>query len=174
MTGTFTRVAGLFLAALTLHCSNTPSMSADLAVVADLAGAPADLSVVVDFTPPPDLIPLPPDLVPAVYNGCTDGMFVDQSASAVRTITFPNGNLTYSPKCLLINAAQMVTFSGAFASHPLRPGVGSTATAGSPNNPITATNTGLTMNFTFPAVGDYPYNCAAHDGSGMNGVVRVK
>jgi plastocyanin len=115
-------------------------------------------------------------MVTPVFNGCTTAMFMDQSAQAAsRAVAFPNGNLTYSPKCILINAGQAVTFNGAFSGHPLKPGAAGVATAGSPNNPIPAnTNTGTTLAVTFPTAGDYPYFCSLHDGSGMNGVVRVK
>ncbi len=122
-----------------------------------------------------------PDMVmpPTTFNGCTAASFVDRTAGgASRQVDFAvGGNFTYSPACILIAAGQSVTFVGSsttFSSHPLRPGVGSNATAGSPNNPITATASGTSATFTFPTAGQYPYNCQFHNGSGMNGVVKVQ
>ncbi|HNN92117.1 MAG TPA: plastocyanin/azurin family copper-binding protein [Pseudomonadota bacterium] len=136
----------------------------------DLATASQDLS-----TGGPDMTSTADMAGPTVYNGCNTADFVDRTATtAIRTVSFGVGGFTYSPKCITIAAGQQVMFSGTFASHPLRPGVGSMATAGSPNNPIMATSTGTTASFTFPTAGMYPYNCQLHDGSGMNGVVKVQ
>lgn len=136
--------------------SNTGNMNVDMSTAADMATA-------VDMAGP------------APLNGCDTAAFVDRTATtAIRTVGFGNPGFTYSPKCILIAAGQSVTFSGAFTSHPLRPGVGANAAAGSPNNPIMSTSTGTSAMFTFPAAGTYPYNCSTHDGSGMNGVVRVQ
>ncbi len=118
-----------------------------------------------------------PDMAgPATLNGCGTANFVDRTAStALRTVSFGGtSGFAYSPKCITIAAGQQVMFSGDFTTHPLRPGVGGNATAGSANNPIVATGTGNTASFTFPAAGSYPYNCLLHDGSGMNGVVKVQ
>lgn len=136
----------------------------------DLATASQDLS-----TGGSDMASAADMAGPTVYNGCNTADFVDRTATtAIRTVTFGVGGFTYSPKCITIAAGQQVMFSGTFTSHPLRPGVGATATAGSPNNPIMATSTGTTASFTFPTAGMYPYNCQLHDGSGMNGVVKVQ
>lgn len=138
----------------------------------DLATASQDLST---GTGGQDLASAADMAGPTVYNGCNTADFIDRTASAaIRTVTFGVGGFTYSPKCITIAAGQQVMFSGTFASHPLRPGVGATATAGSPNNPIMATSAGTTASFTFPTAGMYPYNCQFHDGSGMNGVVKVQ
>ena len=143
--------------------SNTGNMTVDM------TSSPQDM------TSPQDLTSLPDMATPNTFNGCDTALFQDRTAAAaIRTVSFGGSGFVYSPKCILIAAGQSVTFSGAFASHPLRPGVGSTATAGSPNNPITATSMGTTAMFAFPTAGTYPYNCQLHDGSGMNGVVRVQ
>lgn len=167
--------AGLALAGvLAFGCSGNNTGQVDL-LTPDLA-MHSDMTAGPDMTPPPDLKPLPPDLVPPTYNGCAMTDFTDQSGvGGVRTVTFGGvaGNV-YSPKCMLIAAGQMATFTGAFSTHPLRPGVGSDSTAGSPNNPITATSTGTTATFTFTTAGDYPYNCSNHDSFGMHGVIKVK
>lgn len=147
--------------------SNTGNNKLDMQVATvDMAGN----------NPTPDMATAAPDMAgPAVLNGCNTADFVDRTAAgAIRTVSFGVGGFTYSPKCITIAAGQMVTFSGTFSSHPLRPGIGANATAGSPNNPITATSTGTTANFTFANAGTYPYNCQFHDGSGMNGVVKVQ
>lgn len=137
----------------------------------DLATASQDLS-----TGGPDMTSTVDMAGPTVLNGCNTADFIDRTATAaIRTVAFGGTTgFAYSPKCITVAAGQQVTFSGMFASHPLRPGVGATTTAGSPNNPIMATSTGTTVNFTFPTAGMYPYNCQLHDGSGMNGVVKVQ
>lgn len=145
--------------------SNTGS-SPDLSTTADLAGN----------NPMPDMTTTPPDMTgPAVFNNCNAADFVDRTGiTATRTVTFGTTGNTYSPKCITIAAGQSVMFSGNFGGHPLRPGVGANATAGSANNPITATGSGTTASFTFPTAGSYPYNCQFHDAGGMNGVVKVQ
>lgn len=160
--------------ALALGCSGNNTGSVDLAVVdmvmrTDQAAGP-------DMTPPSDMMPLPPDMVPPTFNGCAEANYVDMTAAgAARAITFGGGvGFAYSPKCMLIAAGQSVSWTGTFSSHPLRPGVGGNATAGSPNNPITATDTGTTVSFTFPTAGYYPYRCNSHGGSGMNGAIKVQ
>jgi plastocyanin len=144
--------------------SNTGNMTVDMT-------SPAQ-----DMTSPQDLASPPDMATPNTFNGCDTAQFQDRTAAgAMRTVTFGGGlGNAYSPKCILIAAGQSVTFSGSFAGHPLRPGVGANATAGSANNPITSTSAGTTAMFTFPAAGTYPYNCVLHDGGGMNGVVRVQ
>lgn len=128
-----------------------------------------------DMTSANDLASAPDMATPNTFNGCDTASFTDRTAAgAIRTVSFPGASLAYAPKCILIAAGQSVTFSGSFSGHPLRPGVGSNATAGSANNPIMVTNAGTTASFTFPTAGTYPYNCQLHDGSGMNGVVRVQ
>lgn len=169
--------AGLALAgALMFGCSGNNTGQVDLLTPDPDLAMRSDMTAGPDMATPPDLKPLPPDLMPPTYNGCAMTDFVDQSGvGGVRTVTFGAGlGNAYSPRCMLIAAGQMATFTGMFGTHPLRPGVGSNATAGSPNNPITATNTGTTASFTFPTAGDYPYNCSNHDSFGMNGVIKVK
>lgn len=139
----------------------------------DMPAATVDMA---SNNPTPDMATAAPDMAgPAVFNGCNTADFVDRTAAgAIRTVTFGTAGNTYSPKCITIAAGQSVMFSGMFGSHPLRPGVGANATAGSPNNPITVTSAGATASFTFPTAGTYPYNCQFHDAGGMNGVVKVQ
>jgi plastocyanin len=164
------RLLGLALfGTLALGCGgNTNTAGNDMSVPRDMAMTtqPADMATA--------------DMASAdmamTFNGCTT--FMDQSGqTASRTITFPGnvaGTFAYSPKCMQIAVGQMATWSGTLTAHPLRPGVGANATAGSPNNPITATNTGNSVSFTFPTAGVYPYNCSIHDSLGMNGAILVK
>lgn len=147
--------------------TNTPDMST---VVVDMAV----------FVPPPDLTAPPPDLTPpdmaGVFHDCNDTAFMDRSAAgATRTVMFGGGLGTiYSPKCILINQGQMVTFSGDFSLHPLRAGTTSNQNAGTAGNPIATTMTGMSASFTFNAVGTFPFICLNHGAMNMVGVVRVK
>jgi plastocyanin len=111
----------------------------------------------------------------ATFNGCTDDRFVDRTAAnASREVTF-GATLAYSPPCLLVAAGQTVTFTGAFAAHPLRAGASPTSSLSDPpGNPIANTSTGMTLTVTFPTAGTWPYHCATHFASGMAGVVRVR
>jgi plastocyanin len=103
----------------------------------------------------------------AAINGCTT--FTDMTTGAA-TITGPTGALPsqYTPNCVHIKVGQSVTWNAAFANHPLvpTPGVGDTG------NPITATSTGTTVSFTFPAAGTFAYNCGIHTTT-MLGAVEV-
>jgi plastocyanin len=114
-------------------------------------------------------------------NGCAPGDYEDLSApGATRTILFggPAGGQVYKPKCATIAAGQVVRFQGNFNSHPLAPGNAASATAGSPNNPITSVTSGSDpKDFTFAAPGTYPYYCTDHStgaGLGMAGSIHVK
>lgn len=110
-------------------------------------------------------------------NGCADGDFVDGTADTFdRTIAFGGTvGIVYSPKCLRVKAGQMVTFKGPFMFHPLAPGSTPTMpSTGSPGNPITATASGTSQAFTFPAAGSFPFLCTVHFANGMVGVVRVE
>ena len=88
-----------------------------------------------------------------VVNGC------DPSTTAVSagdvTITFPTGvaPAQYSPACVTVHEGATVTWSGAFADHPLTP---------DGSGPITATSTGTTAAFTFPAAGSFGFHCSLH------------
>src|SRR5215468_11156535 len=79
-------------------------------------------------------------------NGCTS--FTNAAAPA--TINF-GGNFgnAYDQPCLAVSVNQQVTFSGAFSSHPLRPGL-APSQAGGPDagtlpNPIPSTSSGNTL-----------------------------
>ena len=92
------------------------------------------------------------------YAGCTT--FTDGT-----TVTFPNLNDTYSPKCLRVRVGQQVTFAGDFGDHPLEQSCGPAA------NVINGT---ATATFTVPGV--YGYWCTDHGssgGSGMAGAIEV-
>lgn len=101
-------------------------------------------------------------------NGCASADYVNGSSV---TFQYP----TYTPRCLAIKAGQTVTFNGDFSGHPFAPGVAASSTGtGSAGSPITATKTGTSAVFTFPAAGVYPYHCEYHSGNGMFGAVRVE
>jgi plastocyanin len=109
-------------------------------------------------------------------NGCTYATATDLTAASTPTITFPGTSDMYTPPCIRIHAGQTVTFSAdsgsTFASHPLRPGDASTMTT-QPGTPITDTDTGTTVTFTFPDAGTWGYYCLFHATSGMAGAVYV-
>ncbi len=110
----------------------------------------------------------------AELNGCKDSDYSDASdGGSINIEVAPGGALEYSPACLIIKAGQKVIFTGNLAFHPLEPGTSDDPKAGSPNNPIVATESGQSAEFTFPAAGDYPYYCGVHVSLGMAGVVRV-
>ena len=92
------------------------------------------------------------------YAGCST--FTDGT-----TVTFPNLNDTYSPRCLRVRAGQQVTFSGDLTDHPLQQACGPVA------NAITGS---AATTFTVPGV--YGYWCTDHGssgGSGMAGAIEV-
>ena len=100
-------------------------------------------------------------------NGCDPATAEDHTADSNVTITFPTGAAPaqYSPACIKISANATVTFSGGFSHHPLQPdGTG---------NPITATNTGTSAQFTFANAGSYGFHCQFHP-SVMLGAVYVQ
>jgi len=113
----------------------------------------------------------------ADVNGCTPAMAEDRSgATAERKVQVGAVGLTFTPKCMTIKAGQSVSFEGTLAGHPLAPGNASSATAGSPNNPIMRTATGSSVSFTFPTPGAYPFYCEYHSsgaGKDMAGAIYV-
>jgi plastocyanin len=92
------------------------------------------------------------------------------------TITFPNANSMYTPKCVKVHTGTTVTFSGGdFADHPLTGGIvvaGSAmpASAG-PFTPAIATGTSASVTPAVP--GSYPFYCNVHGSSGMTGALFV-
>ena len=100
-----------------------------------------------------------------LVNGCTT--FVDMTADG-GVITGPNGPQPsqYQPNCVHIKTGQSVTWNSKFSNHPLQPSGGTTPT------PITLTNTGTTVTFSFPNAGTFGYHCQVHPGM-MFGAVEV-
>ncbi len=91
------------------------------------------------------------------FAGCTT--FTDGT-----TITFPNGNDTYAPKCLRIRAGQAVTFTGDRGNHPLRFVCG----------PSTLPSSASQVTLSVPGV--WGYYCSDHgtaSGGGMAGAIEV-
>lgn len=110
-------------------------------------------------------------------NGCADAMFVDRTADdASRSVSFGAAlGAAYGPRCITISAGQSVTFTGAFAGHPLHRGSGPTQLdTGSAGNPIPDVSTGAEAVVTFPRAGTFPFHCGIHFGGGMSGAVRVR
>jgi plastocyanin len=103
----------------------------------------------------------------AAINGCTT--FTDMTADG-GVITGPSGALPsqYVPPCVHVKVGQSVTWNVDLANHPLVP----TAGVGTTPNPITATSTGTTVTFAFPAAGTFAYNCGIHSTT-MLGAVEV-
>jgi plastocyanin len=158
------------------------------------------MTVIRDLTPPPDLtMSCAPSCalgqpcqsagdcqsgictggVCAQLNGCDLTNATDQRGMAAVTVTFPNGNFTYAPRCLLVSAGTMVTFNGPFMFHPLLAGVVQAGQmipqpSGTPL-PTTPLNTGTTATFTMSSAGNDPYYCNFHGASlNMNGAILVR
>jgi hypothetical protein len=106
------------------------------------------------------------------------------SASAYETgttITFPNGDSSYSPKCLKTTVGASVTFmpmAGAnFSMYPLAP---SQARGNVADNPIqmVETTSSAARSFAFGVSGFFGFTCllagSDSDGDGMTGVVWVQ
>lgn len=108
-------------------------------------------------------------------NGCNIDTAMDLTASPTTTVTFPNGNLTYSPKCIKVAQGTEITFAGSFSSHPLLGGtvVNGTASPASSGPFVPVTNTGTSTAFTMSSPGTFPYYCVPHATLGMNGAVFV-
>jgi plastocyanin len=129
---------------------------------------------------PPNAAGAPAEPAPVIptLNGCKAADYVDLSADdAARTILIAAEGLTFSPKCMIVAAAQTVTWQGSLSAHPLAPGNAADAEAGSPGNPIPKVTSGSSVQVTFPAAGIYPYYCQLHSfssGQGMAGTVYVR
>jgi plastocyanin len=97
-------------------------------------------------------------------NGCSFDTATDwfDATPAERQIDFVC--CSYTPACVKIEAGETVTFSGAFSSHPLRPGFTEGGPpAADPGSPILATSAGSTpVTFTFAEAGVDPFYCNNH------------
>jgi len=140
----------------------------DTGVVTD-TGVTTDTGTVTDTGTTMDVVtPTDTGSTSTPLNGC-------ETFGSATTITF--AGMTYTPNCIDVAAGTMVTFSGDFIAHPLRPGrAPSRPATDSPSTeptPITNTDTGTTASFTFATAGDYGFYCNVHQSFGMYGVVRV-
>jgi plastocyanin len=108
------------------------------------------------------------------FNACTPDKYTDLSTGSAVIAFGGASGLKYVPPCITIAKGQKVTFNGAFSSHPLAPGIQGNTGAGTAGSPIKSTTTGTTAEFTFDAVGTFPYICTVHVGSGMAGSIHVK
>src|SRR5262249_44685330 len=101
--------------------------------------------------------------------------FTDRTTTTTVTISFPTGTgpVQYSPPCIKVKTTTMVTFSGTFANHPLRPGAASTSLGtDSPGNPIASTSDGSSAQFVFSNTGTFGFFCNLHPGI-MRGAIMV-
>jgi plastocyanin len=115
---------------------------------------------------------------PAPLNGCTASEYEDLSAEdAERIVEIAAAGLSFTPPSMIIAAGQTVRFEGSLSAHPLAPGNADDAAAGSPDNPITATSSGNSVEFTFDTAGTFAYFCELHSfgaGMGMAGAIHVR
>jgi plastocyanin len=113
---------------------------------------------------------------PLAVNGCTAGAFVEAS-EAIPTVFIGRDGLVFTPKCLTVTAGTTVRWEGSLAAHPIAPGNTEDPQAGSPGNPIQATASGNSVEFTFATPGTYAYFCELHSfgpGNAMAGAVFVR
>jgi len=103
--------------------------------------------------------------------------FVDYGATDA-VVTMVTGDYTsgtpsyYDPPCIKIKAGQQVSWSGIFATHPLRPAPCNTTTGDQiPSISAPATRTTQSLKMTTP--GTYGFTCMVHGTAGMNGVIVV-
>lgn len=181
-------VCALVVSAGLLHCGGdgdaaSPMANAGGDAGGDNATAGAPLHTGGDDATagaPPNAAGAPAAAEPAIptLNGCKDADYVDLSADEdARTILIAAEGLTYSPRCMIVSAAQTVSWQGSLSAHPLAPGNPADAEAGSPDNPIPNVTSGSSVEVTFPAAGTYPYHCQLHSfgsGQGMAGAVHVR
>ena len=111
----------------------------------------------------------------ASINGCDIATATDLTGLASTDVTFPNGNFTFSPKCIKVSVGTDVVFNGDFSGHPHQGGevVGGVEIATSSGPFAGTTSTGLTATFSMTTTGTFPYYCIPHGSGGMNGVVFV-
>jgi plastocyanin len=104
--------------------------------------------------------------------GCTFATATDGTSGPQTIVVAQGGNLTYTPKCLIVKVGTEVTFSGNSGVHPLGP----FTKKGTLPNPITP-GTDTTIKVTFANEGVFGYYCTNHgsDGgtSGMLGAIYV-
>jgi plastocyanin len=113
---------------------------------------------------------------PQALNGCGAADFVDASEDDA-VVQIAADGLSFTPPCITVAAGQTLRFEGSLTAHPIAPGNADDAEAGSPDNPITATSSGSSVEFTFDSAGTYPYYCELHSfgaGMGMAGAVYVR
>ena len=153
------------------HLGDAPDVRADSS--ADVAdAAPMDMGA-----DAPDATDAPADsdateggdaspFTTAAFFGCS-GKFVDLTGDG-GTATIAFMDYAYSPSCARVKVGQKVTWSGAFASHPLKG-----ATTNDPaGGVIASTSTGTSMSVVFTLAGYYGYYCDFHgDPTGASGTM---
>jgi plastocyanin len=109
----------------------------------------------------------------ATINGCDIDTATNLTGMSGTTVTF--ASFAYTPPCIKVSQGTVVTFSGAFASHPLVGGyVASMMVFPQGSGPFfPTTNMGVSKNVTVSQTGTFPYYCQFHGSGGMNGAVFV-
>lgn len=107
--------------------------------------------------------------------GCRPEDFVYlNKADAERVVRFGGEpGPQYTPRCIIIEAGQRVSFEGSFREYPMTSGTSADPTLGSPYNPIFYRSTGDFAAYTFSRPGDYVYSCQFYESQGMRGLIRV-
>jgi plastocyanin len=133
--------------------------AADAADGGDATGAVSDAAAPGDGQG--DFQPIDPCLDAASYGGVATAPVISFTA---------NEFAGYTPHCVKVARHTTVKWSAqgtTFGDHPLSPG-----TAGSPDNPIPPTASGLTRDATFDEAGFFPFHCQQHPVP-MRGVIWV-
>jgi plastocyanin len=104
---------------------------------------------------------------------CTIDDAEDRTGLAALTI-ITNGTL-YEPRCARVSAGTEITVESDFEVHPL---IGGPMVDGigvpDPESPVPTTESGTTVTFVVPEVGDVPYFCESHFTIGMHGSLYVE
>ncbi len=104
---------------------------------------------------------------------CTIADADDRTGLAAVTIV-SNGTL-YAPRCARVSAGTEITVESEFEVHPL---IGGPMVDGigmaDPESPVPTTESGSTVTFVVPEVGEVPYFCESHFTIGMHGSLYVE
>ncbi len=104
---------------------------------------------------------------------CTIADAEDRTGLAAVTIV-SNGTL-YAPRCARVSAGTEITVESDFEVHPL---IGGPMVDGigmaDPESPVPTTESGSTVTFVVPEVGEVPYFCESHFTIGMHGSLYVE
>lgn len=104
-------------------------------------------------------------------NGCDAAAVTDLRGQSGVTVQFGVAGLSYDPACFTVSPGAPVTFSGAFAAHPLVGGrVAGGARMPDPSSPFGGpTSSGTSKTFTLAEPGTFPFYCDFHALVGIKG-----